>query len=53
MLSVKGRLGENVSPLWIEAGHLVTKDMEKAEAFSAAFFLIFTARVLPSGIPGP
>lgn len=44
---------EDVGSRWNGVGDLVTKDMEQAEVFSAALSLVFTARVLPSGMPGP
>lgn len=49
----KGKTRENVGPLQHGTGDLVTKDMAEAEVFSAAFSSVFTARLLPSGIPGP
>lgn len=43
---------EGVGSWWNGVGDLVTKDVEQA-VFSAAISLVFTARVLPSGMPGP
>jgi len=43
-VSDKRKTRENVSPLWKEAGDLVTRDMEKAEVLNDVFASAFTCK---------
>ncbi|KAM9593774.1 uncharacterized protein ACIBXB_004867 [Morphnus guianensis] len=39
----KRKIRENVGPLWMEMGDLVTRDMEKAEVLNDLFFFFFAS----------
>lgn len=44
-ISSKRKIRENTGPLLNEAGHLVTKDMEKAEVLNASFTSACTSKI--------